>query len=291
MAKLVDHLAGIVPLAYQPMEFNFPWHDYMLPLANGYTVAERAVYEAATAGCDTIWVVAYKTLSPYIRKQIGNECVDPITVSRVFYSLDEEIREIPVYYVAVHTNDLGLRDSMAWSAVYGCLIANQSTSKLSEWVSPENFYISMPHGVTSLRSIKKHRKEFYVADRPAFMSYEGKTALDGLKLGFSMTYEDARRCQRFIMEYGTKGDKANYSDARLLTTQQVFANIDRTNEVIKPVESHHTIDSWDNYCKFMASDFPRYIKKPGTVTHTVKRLGYQEMSETQKQHELAAMEY
>lgn len=291
MAEQVDHLAGIVPLAYQPLEFNFPWHDYMLPIANGYTTAERAVYEAAAAGCDTIWVVAYKTLSPYIRKQIGNSVGDPVSVCRLMYGRDEELREVPVYYVAIHTNDLGMRDSMAWSSVYGCLIAHQSTAKLSEWVSPQNFYISMPHGLTSLKSIKECRKDFYIANRPTFMSYEGKTALDGLKLGFTMTYEDVRRCQKFIMEYGTKGDKANYSGAKLLTTQEVFANIDTANQLVKPVDAHHTVDTWNKYCNYMSSDFTRYVKKPLFITHTVKRLGYQELSEEQKQHELAAMEH
>ena len=30
------HLAGIVPVAGQPMDFNFPWHDSCMPIAPDY---------------------------------------------------------------------------------------------------------------------------------------------------------------------------------------------------------------------------------------------------------------
>ena len=51
------HLAGVVPVASQPLDFNFPWHDCCMPIAPNYLAVERAVVECAYAGCETIWIV------------------------------------------------------------------------------------------------------------------------------------------------------------------------------------------------------------------------------------------
>jgi len=34
------HLAGIVPVAGQPLEFNFPWHDCCMPIAPDFLAIE-----------------------------------------------------------------------------------------------------------------------------------------------------------------------------------------------------------------------------------------------------------
>ena len=51
------HLAGIIPVAGQPLEFNMPWHDSLMPIAPDYLALERSVVECAYAGCETIWIV------------------------------------------------------------------------------------------------------------------------------------------------------------------------------------------------------------------------------------------
>ena len=51
------HLAGVVPVAGPTLDFGFPWHDSMQPIAKNYLAVERAVVECAYAGCETIWVV------------------------------------------------------------------------------------------------------------------------------------------------------------------------------------------------------------------------------------------
>ena len=51
------HLAGIVPIAGQKLDFDFPWHDCLQPINKNYLAAERAVLECAYAGCETIWMI------------------------------------------------------------------------------------------------------------------------------------------------------------------------------------------------------------------------------------------
>ena len=45
------HLAGIVPVAGQKLDFNFPWHDCMQPIGRNYLAIERAILECVCAGC------------------------------------------------------------------------------------------------------------------------------------------------------------------------------------------------------------------------------------------------
>ena len=50
-------LAGIIPVAGQPLDFNMSWSDCLMPIAPNYTAVEASVVECAMAGCETIWIV------------------------------------------------------------------------------------------------------------------------------------------------------------------------------------------------------------------------------------------
>jgi len=45
------HLAGIIPIGDRPRDFNFQWHDSLMPVGRNYTALENAVQECAMAGC------------------------------------------------------------------------------------------------------------------------------------------------------------------------------------------------------------------------------------------------
>ena len=66
------HLAGIIPVAGQPLDFNFDWSDCLMPLAPNYTAVERSVIECAYAGCETIWLVCNNDIAPLVRLQVGD---------------------------------------------------------------------------------------------------------------------------------------------------------------------------------------------------------------------------
>ena len=62
--KNVQHLAGIVPIGGQPLDFKMPWHDSMMPIAQNYLAVERAVFQCVLAGCETVWIVGHLGTQP-----------------------------------------------------------------------------------------------------------------------------------------------------------------------------------------------------------------------------------
>ena len=60
------HLAGIVPIAGQPFDFNMDWHDSLFPISPNYTLLDNAIAECAWAGCNTIWVVCHADTIPLV---------------------------------------------------------------------------------------------------------------------------------------------------------------------------------------------------------------------------------
>ena len=72
------HLAGIVPVAGQSLDFKMPWHDSLMPVAQDYLAVERAVVECAYAGCETIWVICHDNMQPLIRHRLGDYIQDPV---------------------------------------------------------------------------------------------------------------------------------------------------------------------------------------------------------------------
>ena len=94
------HLAGIVPVAGQPLDFNFPWHDCLQPIAPNYLAIEHAVVECAMAGCRTIWIVCNDDVTPLVRHRIGDYIQDPIWLGRKFDRFPSASRKpISIFYV------------------------------------------------------------------------------------------------------------------------------------------------------------------------------------------------
>ena len=44
------HLAGIIPIAGQKLDFDFPWHDCMQPIGKNYLAIEHSIVECIYAG-------------------------------------------------------------------------------------------------------------------------------------------------------------------------------------------------------------------------------------------------
>ena len=82
------HLAGIVPVAGQKLDFNFPWHDCLQPIGKNYLAVERAVLECAYAGCETIWIVCHDDMQPLIKHRLGEYVLDPVFLQRTRFSAE-----------------------------------------------------------------------------------------------------------------------------------------------------------------------------------------------------------
>jgi hypothetical protein len=258
------HLAGIIPVAGQPLDFQMPWHDCLMPISKNYLAVERSVVECAMAGCNTIWIVCNDDMQPLIRHRLGDYVQDPVWLYRSFeYDPSEHQKPISIYYVPIHPKDRKKRDCLSWSVLHGATTARKITSALSSWLQPEKFYVSFPYGVYDPSEMRQSRKQ--ISSKSAFfISYNDKTVTDGEYLGFTFNnndlndllaqvrekstglYADPARTQKLSME-----ERFSY---RFFTIEDVFCSLDPGKSKTYEVSSYYKIDNWQSYCDYMASD-------------------------------------
>ena len=265
----VRHLAGIVPTAGQPLDFNFPWHDCLQPIGADYLAVERAVLECAWAGCNTIWVVCSDDMQPLIRKRLGEYVEDPVYINRTFDTgnLSDNRRQIPIHYVPIHPRDRDRRDCLAWSVLYGANTAHYISKNISKWTLPDKFYAAFPYGVYNFEFLREHRKAI-LNDEGFFVSWNEKTVKDGLYLGFCFSPEEFKTYRRHLRESATgayeKAPKGQFpSDilpleerysARYFSLDKVFGIGDNSGANIVKIPDYFNIDSWEGLRDYLGSD-------------------------------------
>ena len=153
------HLAGIVPVSGQPLDFKMDLHDSLMPIAPDYLAVERAVAECAYPGCDTIWIVCGDDVSPLIRHQVGEKIQDPVYNYRHFeINKGDAKKPIRIYYVQLAIRDINKRDNLAWSAIFGAQISTKILGSFSAHLTPDKFYIAWPYGYYEPNIMRKYRK-------------------------------------------------------------------------------------------------------------------------------------
>jgi hypothetical protein len=274
------HLAGIVPVAGLSLDFKFDWHDSMMPVAPDYLAVERAVYECAWAGCETIWIVCNDDIGPLIKYRIGEWVQDPVWVGRRLDPYPSQTRKpIPIFYVPVRAKDIGKRDCLAWSVLHGAASAFETSARLSKWVIPRRNYVAFPYGVYNPEILREYRKTISSAT-PFMLSRDGKTVQDGEYLGFTFDKDDFVAARRIIRE-GTgkynsevleaglyprkKLPKEERYSARYFSLDKIFKSviIDIENKVEVPW--YHNIDSWDGYCNYLGSEERKLVERPHPI--------------------------
>lgn len=266
------HLAGIIPVAGQKLDFKFPWHDCMMPVANDFLAIENAIIQCSYAGCETIWIVAHREMQPILRHRIGDWVYDRSSLYQARFSEmpSNVLREIPIYYVPIHPKDRDRRDCLAWSVIYGSLRAFHLSKVISSWVVPDKYFVSFPYGITCLESIFKSR-ELISSSKNFYMSYNGKTVRDGEYLPFTFDKEDFLKFRRVIRE-GTgiftnvvwdpvKNTVASQDrlpldqqySARGFTLDKVFGCATIEGNHVVETAWYYNIDNWEKYLEYMAS--------------------------------------
>jgi len=278
------HLAGIIPVSGQKLEFNMPWHDCLMPLAPDYLAIERSVVECAYAGCETIWVICNDDMQPLIRHRLGDYVQDPVMAFRGYlnhYSRFEEqgSKPIPIYYVPIHPDDRNKKDCLGWSVLYGAYTSWKVARKLSKWLTPSRFYVSFPYGVYNPGMLREHRKQIS-SDKSFLLSHSGKTVVDGEMLGFTftpeeskeLTYEFKRSATSLYKNYPSDGivrdskELERYSiderySGRFYNIKDVFGNLATEDTKIVELDGFWDISSWEGYCSFI-SQRGKDIKRP-----------------------------
>ena len=275
------HLAGIVPVAGEKLDFGMPWHDSMIPIAQDYLAVEKAVVDCAYAGCETIWLVCHNDMMPLLKRRVGDYVEDPSYLNRSFERFPSDVRRrIPIYYVPIHPNDRDKRDCLGWSALYGAVIASGFTKGISKWLSPNKFFVSFPYGIVSSRVLREHRRDIIFEDNFS-LAYNGTTVLDNEHLPFSFNMEQCDYLIQQVRKNGTgrfidntwgRGKKSlpreeQYS-ARFFSLEEVFAGLSFTKMVETPY--YFNIDNWEHYRDYMAHK-PRDIERPSKEILNPKR--------------------
>jgi hypothetical protein len=250
--KRIIHLAGVVPVGGKPLDFKMPWHDSLIPVAPDYLAIERAIYECALAGCDTIWVVAHKGYTPLIRKRIGDFISDPVSLNSIISPIINR-RDIPIYYVPISPKDQEVRDCLSWSALYGAEMAYRVCYFISKWIQPKRFYCAFPYGITPDKTIRENRN-ILKKERNVIFSHNGKSVKDGLHMSFVFDFYDYKICRDIVKKRNIKDLKERAKiDATNFSILDVFSHLDLQDCLMVELPWFYDISSWEGYRNFLAS--------------------------------------
>ncbi len=276
------HLAGIVPVAGQKLDFQFPWHDCLMPIANNFLAVERAIEQCAHAGCETIWIVAHREMQPILRDRIGDWIYDYSSLRQAHFkkfSPDFVLRQIPIYYVPIHPKDRDKRDCLSWSVIYGSLRAFHISKMISSWVVPDKYFVSFPYGICNLQSIFESRS-LISSPKNFYMTYNGKSVRDGEYLPFTFDKEDFKKF-RHVLRSGTGVYTNAHFDqetrrmtqierlphdqqysARGFTLDKVFGCATLEGNNVAEAAWYYNIDNWSRYLEFLCSPQAKKLKRP-----------------------------
>ena len=272
------HLAGVVPIAGQPLDFKMDWPDCMMPVAPNFTMIEAAVHECAWAGCETIWLICNDDISPLLRYRIGDFVEDPVWANRhMDYRPSESRSRIPVFYVPIHSKDRDKRDCTAWSVIHGALTCLKISSKISKWLLPDKYYVSFPYGIFPPQELRPLRKK--ISSHSNFYVLNNGEAVDkNHYTSFTFGKDEFIKYRRVIRKEGTgmhKGDVINeyglatdklpieerYS-ARFFDLARVFRDLDLDEAETFEPSWFHNMGSWEDYKTFIGSDKSSDISRP-----------------------------
>jgi hypothetical protein len=255
-----------------------------MPIDANYTALERAVFECACAGCESIWITVNDEWAPLIKKRIGDYVYDPVWYYREYDINPSDGRKIiPIFFVPHQPKFRNRRDSLGWGVINAAIYVNKVAGGLSKFVTPSRFYAAFPFGVYNPRELIKSRLSIS-SKKPFYLSYENKTVKDNMRLGFTFDWEDVRSINRYVFKestgimeaFGTfvKGDKAAWSrrrpveeqySARFFSLDKVFQPLSKENANFKELEWYYDISSWEDYRKFMGSTHILERPKPMTA--------------------------
>ena len=286
------HLAGIIPLANLKTDFALATPECLLPVDPGFTAIQKAVFECAMVGCQTIWIVANDDLAPVVRKIVGEWIYDPVYYYRQHDPFPaNRQKDIPIYYVPIHPKDRERRDSYGWSVLHGINSAWRTSTIISQWVVPEKYYIAFPMSAHNVYDLRKYRRQISEISKNWFLTHEGKSVKDNLPLSFTMSGEDYIQCRRQVNQLTTKEFVRPPPDelpsqrlplgerwsARTFDFATIFDKVNESEAYKQEVQWFYDLTSWAGYGEFMGSE--NFIKKPSNnliKSHKHVKLPYRE---------------
>lgn len=254
-----------------------------MPVGANYTALERAVFECACAGCESIWITVNDNWMPLIKERVGDHIYDPVWYYRQYDVNPRDSRKvIPIFYVPHLAKYRNRRDSLGWGVVNSAIYASSVLKNMSDYTVPNKFYASFPFGIYNPRELTENRG-IISSNRRFFVSYDGKTIKDNCRLGFTFDWNDVRKINRYVHKEGTgawrtvgefvKGDPSAWAErlppdkkysARKFTLGKVFSSLDEENSFRADISWYYDISTWEEYKKFMGSK--RNLERPVLFT-------------------------
>ena len=265
-----SNMAGIIPISGKSgVDYNFPWHDCLMPLSKDYYAIQNAVYECAIVGCKTIWIVSSLEFQPLVKEIVQEWIMDPLTIDKDKAKESYEHVRVPIYYVPIHGKDKDRRDCLSWTVLYGCTMASEVSTKMSSWMNYEKFYISFPHGVfdveRELRGYRRQLKNEISSFNGEFcLTSDGKDVRDGLHTSFTISSrvlsDTLKRFKDLEWQAAREGIKNPAVDFSL---DIVFKNMYDDCELKKhAIPAYHQTNTWAGYRDYLSN---REIKKPKVI--------------------------
>lgn len=287
------------------------WHDFLMPIGQNYNIIERAVYITAWSGCNTIWIVCSDDNLLLLRKMIGSWIYDPESVLRAIILKDisiegfRRIRKIPIYYVPIHPKDVGRRDGLVWSVLWGAKVAYTIGNRLSTWVQPDSYFVYFPQTLISIGSIRKRRVLLKRSKNKIFYAYNGKTIRDGELLPFTFNAPDFNIMRDIFYENSTghvektKGTTSIITDnikelpveerysGRFMKPETVFGGLPKNEkEQVFDVNWECNVDNWEDYLETLRNPISNHFLRPywilGNSTLTARNAVFENEEEKEK---------
>ena len=274
-----EHTAAIIPINSQLMDFRMPWADCLQPIAPDFLSIERTVLECATAGCKTIWVICPYEIQSLLRHRLGDCVQDPVWYNRKYVRRpNANNKEIPIYFIPVHSKDRDKRDSVVWNMLYGCLAVEKLCKQMSRWLIPQKYYISFPNVVYPSQFVRKYRDDITKRDR-FLISHNGETIMDGKHLPATITMTDVKFLLKKFREQATglwdgnspkrghwpseKHSLENRYSGRYITVKDIFQHLEvKQDTKIMTTSWFYSLDSWASFCEYIGSKERLLISRP-----------------------------
>ena len=145
---------------------------------------------------------------------------------------------------------------MGWSILHGAVTAFKIGAKISQWLTPNKYYVSFPYGIYYTGMIRKYR-DLIRGPESFYLSYKGETVRDNKYLGFTFFPEDWPKIKWNIKDQCTGGSKSipfhERWSSKNFTLDKIF-NLDII-EVQNKVEikNYFELSSWDSLQEYYAS--------------------------------------
>ena len=181
----------------------------------------------------------------------------------------DERKHIPIYYIRMGAKDTFERGCLAWGIVVGADTARRVAAGFSEWMLPHKYYIAFPYGAYSPYAPQDVREEIW--KERFFFSHNGKTALDGEYMGFTLTPAEIKKVklsflQRATMKHKTLSDfkldgkwkeerplEERYS-GRYFTLDKFLKPVKIDGAYLHNLKNYENISSWEGYTNYIKNE-------------------------------------